>query len=35
MSEGKETCRIFCQCYPVVAVGILIGTAVISAFMIG
>ena len=35
MSEAKETCRIFCHCYPVVAIGILIGTAAISTFLIG
>lgn len=35
MSEAKETCRIFCYCYPMVALGVLIGTAVISALMIG
>jgi hypothetical protein len=35
MSETKETCRLFCQCYPVIAVGVLVGTALISTLMIG
>jgi hypothetical protein len=35
MSEAKETGRIFGVCYPMVATGVLVGTALISALMIG